>query len=973
MKGIRRGPTVLLVCSMFFWSTWLSGRAMAANQAVDMKVVTADGRTRVALLLLQKPLFRLSCDGENQVALSLSETVSGVEFGKAIEEEKKSIVLEEDRPARSLKLKIPLKGPVREVECSWIPKEKVLLIDMAQARELEGAKPGKSGPASLSSLRFGTGEGYTRMAAALGKRPAWSMTSREDKTLLFELGSVSTALQRSGYGPMRILKSVSLSRQKGGIEIKAEPETPVERVRVFWLQEGARWVVDFFERAQDSAGPVFRFERKSDRAEVSVQPPRVTELRKEPESPITPEPIVERKEQSSGSVRMKIEKPSADSPKPKSTTEPGVSSDRPIFPEAPMIANLRPAEAFLYGRIREALEARDYDKGANLIDEFVAGFPDSTLVEDISFLGADCRFALLERGEKGLYPKVVGIYREVVSRYPKSEKTPQALVRMGRAHELGGNDHEAIGILSIAVNQYGAGEHVPAALVSRGRIYLKMNNPQRAIEDFKSVVDRFPASTVAQDARYGIAGYYHGVGMYDEAEAKLKDIADSDPAFYQEHPEFLFLRARNFFYKKEYDLAREQYFRALNLGRQPESGDLLISHIGDTFLHQTREKEAEVLYRMAMEYFPESEGAGIARLRIADRSPEVSAYEEVHQKNIDKPIGDLALLEMAGKFYKKGQYIPAVETLKKLLAKTGQSDVQREARQLFFRCAEKEIKGFYDTGSFDKVIQYFQTADPGLSGNIEPEITMMIGDSFFRGRQFADAVQIFSQITPRELNPASRGKFLLSFAKAHLSLGDEEKAKSLLESASGENLPAADAQRGVLLLAEMYRKKGELKRASELLQTLLGEKRLLSDREMAAVYQSLGEISNKQSRYEKARDALNRSIALAEKDRESKELLRSAYVEMGHSYHSEGRHKEAIKHYGQSLDLDYAPEMKGYWEVKYKLALSYLGAGESALASRLMNEILEEGDPALQQKVQMKLGFITLEKELKRLPLGKGE
>jgi tetratricopeptide (TPR) repeat protein len=177
----------------------------------------------------------------------------------------------------------------------------------------------------------------------------------------------------------------------------------------------------------------------------------------------------------------------------------------------------------------------------------------------------------------------------------------------------------------------------------------------------------------------------------------------------------------------------------------------------------------------------------------------------------------------------------------------------------------------------------------------------------------------------------------------------------------------------VLLLAEIYRKKGELKRASDLLHSLLGEKRLLSDREMAAVYESIGEISNKQSLYERARDALNRSIALAEKDRESKELLRSAYAEMGNSYHFEGRHKEAIRHYGQSLDLDYSPEMKGYWDVKYRLALSYLGAGESGLASRLMNEILEEGDPALQQKVQIKMGSIPLEKELKRLSLEKAD
>ncbi|RJR36080.1 MAG: hypothetical protein C4576_24135, partial [Desulfobacteraceae bacterium] len=294
MKGIRRGSIVLLVCSMLFWGTLSSQGAMAANQAVDMKVTTADGRTRVALLFQQKPLFHLSCDGENQVALILYETAAGVEFGKAIAKEGKAIGFEEDRAASSLKVKIGLKGAVREVECSWIPKEKVLLVDMAQVKHLEGAKPKKAGPASLTSLRFGTGDGYTRMVAGLGKKPAWSMTSRDDKTLIFDLGSVSAALQRSGYGPMKILKSVSLSKQKEGITIKAEPEMPIERVRLFWLQEGGKWVVDFFERSPDTAGPALRFERKSDRAEEGVHPPRVTELRKETESSAKPEAMEER-------------------------------------------------------------------------------------------------------------------------------------------------------------------------------------------------------------------------------------------------------------------------------------------------------------------------------------------------------------------------------------------------------------------------------------------------------------------------------------------------------------------------------------------------------------------------------------------------------------------------------------------------------------------------------------------------------
>ena len=800
---------------------------------------------------------------------------------------------------------------------------------------------------------------------------------------------------------MRRLKNVVIQKEGGDLEIKAELDSPPERVRIFWLKETSKWVVDFLDQPTEKLETALRFE-KNTRPESDRKEPKAAALRKEPEPAVTPvpekKPEVAPKEspdpaptppaaqadgQSGGLVRMKIPKGSVVEPQVAGQQVAGQETAplridpkvryAPPEPlrEAARVANLKPGEAILYGRIREVVDARDYEKAAALIGEFLSTYPDSALTEDMVFLAGDCQFASLEKGEKSLYPKVVHAYQEAISRFPRSERVAGALVKTARAHDLGGNDHEAVGVFTMAIIQHRAGEHVPGALVARGRIYLRLNQPKRAIEDFRTVITRFPDSPVAEEAHYGVAGYYHGVGMYDEAEAKLKEITEKNPNFYQDHPEFLFLRARNYFYRKNYDQARAQYFRALNLGHQPETSDLLISHIGDTYHHQSKEKEAEALYRVAVTYFPESEGAGIAKLRVADHSSGVSAYEEVYRKNMNKPIGDLAVLEMAGKFYKKGQYGLAVETLKKLIGKPVQTDVQREARQLYFRCAEKEIKGLFDAKEYQKVTAYYQTADPPLSGNIEPESMMLVGESYSRSQQHTEAVRIFSQLSLRDLSPESRGRYVLDFARIHLSQGSEEEARDLLENASVEKLLPADRQRANLLLADICQKRGEMKRATDLLQSILGEKRLLSDREMAGLYLGMGRIHLRQNLSEKARESLNRSIALAEKDRENREVLRSAYHEIGNSYHAEGRHQEAVRYYGQCLDLDYAPEMKGYWDVKYKLALSYLGTGETTMADRIMNEIAEEGDPAIQQRVQVKMGLVSLERELKRLSMGK--
>ena len=64
----------------------------------------------------------------------------------------------------------------------------------------------------------------------------------------------------------------------------------------------------------------------------------------------------------------------------------------------------------------------------------------------------------------------------------------------------------------------------------------------------------------------------------------------------------------------ESHLARDYFFKALNIGHQLETNALLLSRIGDTYHLESNEREAEGFYRMAVEHYPESEGAAIAEL-----------------------------------------------------------------------------------------------------------------------------------------------------------------------------------------------------------------------------------------------------------------------------------------------------------------------------------------------------------------------
>ena len=220
-----------------------------------------------------------------------------------------------------------------------------------------------------------------------------------------------------------------------------------------------------------------------------------------------------------------------------------------------------------------------------------------------------------------------------------------------------------------------------------------------------------------------------------------------------------------------------------------------------------------------------------------------------------------------------------------------------------------------------------------------------------------------------DLAPTSRGKYILNFALSYLNQGDRERAEKLIIEKQVTKLPPDALQRITILLADIYRKKGALKDAYRLYEAIINGKRLLEDNEIAMIYLHMGKISIKKYKYEKARGALNQCIALAEKKKDLKTLLITAVIVKGNSYYHEGRHRQAVSFYEDGLERGYSRDNSDYWEIRYRLALSYLEIDEDLKAEPLLNEIAEEGDPVMQQRVQMKLGMMGLEKQWKLLSL----
>jgi tetratricopeptide (TPR) repeat protein len=287
------------------------------------------------------------------------------------------------------------------------------------------------------------------------------------------------------------------------------------------------------------------------------------------------------------------------------------------------------------------------------------------------------------------------------------------------------------------------------------------------------------------------------------------------------------------------------------------------------------------------------------------------------------------------------------------------------------KSAQMEMKRLYDAGAYTGLIRLYQDNEETLLGKIEPESQLRLAQAYARIQDYPRAIHGFLQIEPDDLNTPQRGEYFAGLAKSYVEGGNSEGALQLLEGRGDVTIEPKDQQALSLMVADIYRRSSRLDEAYALYAQLVHGRRHLPEDEISRIYYVMGQILNHKKEHEKARDLLNRCIALVEKKRDKQDLFQSALLEVGESYRGERRYAEATRAYQDAFDAGYGPDKEGYWGFKFRQAESYMAEGDAETAESVFLQISEEGDPDLQSKVQLRLGTIQLKEQLARLSLGR--
>jgi len=1032
------------VCFVFLFFLASAGvllcipNVMAENRAVDVYLQAREKEWGVVLKLAHPGLYSIASTAPEKIVLNVDNTVADALFLKHLKKWDHLVKLIPEK-GRGLRLLIKFPKPVREVRSAWVEGEKVLTLRFFLKKNKGGGETrAVSGKCTLEDLRFGIRKKFVRTVMDLTSRPLWRLSSTGTVRVNVTLHGVKSGLGRRKVVPGKGIREVNLKTRPGELGITLQFETRQTGFRLFWLDMGSRLVLDSYRVldktfAESTTLPPWFGKREKpsphkaanvpleksllqeampEISPVIVQGPLVAFPKKQERKPdepvkVLPERVASSTEGTGPKVTIAIPRPKILTPRHEKNRHSVEAAKHPEpRGQKKKEPKFEPKETALYGAILRARDLQHTGRVLGLIAEFLATYPDADVSDQLRFLKADILFSVLREGKPGMLSKVVEAYQDVINSAPGSDLALKSYLKMARAYAESGNHYLGISCLDLAIRRYQERQDLGTAYLERGEIYLEKNLAEKAVDDFKTVLHRYPTSDLTSRALFGIARYLQARGLYEQAQKRLSKIEKMRPGFFMEEPDFLSVQAQNYLYLKEYEKARAYFYRAINLANQQESTDLLLVHIGDTYLQESKRKKAERLYTLVKNTYPASEGASIAELRLGELHQDVNKFKEIKNKHPNGSIAEIATLKLANAYYKAGLYQKTMESLKELVAKPPKDSMVTAAGSLFARAAEGAMGDLYKKEKFSALVALFHENEALLKGKIRPDRQILVAQSLQELKDYPGAIAAYRDLDPSDLNPGKTKTYYLGLADCLSLSGFSKEGIHVLEEARKTQLSSSTWLAVTRALAERYNREKRFKEAYDLYAEVIQQNKGLSAKEMANIYLSMGDVLNAQGKYGDARAVLNRSIALSEQRKKLKGVLISALGELGEGYLKEKRYSDALGTFAQALRRGYEKSRPGFWDVRlgqaeallglgrrsaaenvlneiyegrgpdprywglrYRLAMEYVKAGNLQTGEKLLREVSEEGTPALQADAQIKLGSLSLRKQLEKLSI----
>ena len=593
--------------------------------------------------------------------------------------------------------------------------------------------------------------------------------------------------------------------------------------------------------------------------------------------------------------------------------------------------------------------------------------PNSDYGKEAFYLRADALFRLNQATGQPPFQVVENAYQKALGADPANPAAAAALFRMGLVNFQGQNLDKAKGYFGLVLSDHADSPVVGVTKLYLARTMLLETRVQPAVRMLREVVEKGGKSDVVRDALWYLGRALFEVGRYAEAYLRLGALRDGWPKFKLRNPSLYYYLGETAFRLDKLKEAQDHLFWVVNVDPAVENRDLIMARLGDIYIQRNKAYKAVALYTEAERLFPDSDGALIAKLRLAEIEGEadktakklakvfniqtygsaVKTYKKIMESYGDRPVAQLAMLKLGAWHYSQSDYLKAYEILDEMLEKYPQSEFYKDAVFALRQSFGKQIHKYHDEKKASALLEFWDAHKNRVPSQLRSPLLSLVGDAYLRLGIYGEAAIYLEDSINRGEGKA--GAFV-NLGECYYQMRNWEKAAEIMarffnDYPQSPKIPDVAYQRGVSLihLGRYGEAIGDLKRAmrrdgSKRMEaaTMLAEAMIKADRPAEAVpvllnilsktkeleakrpvLAKLGTVYQAMGKFDQAAGALAQATA----GLEPKGSNLGLFYQLGEVYLSAGRDKD-----GRAVLNQVAQSADSFWQ---KMALDRLAVADA--------------------------------------------
>lgn len=616
----------------------------------------------------------------------------------------------------------------------------------------------------------------------------------------------------------------------------------------------------------------------------------------------------------------------------------------------------------------DELLADNYLRAAAVFERLRVAFPQSSYLEPALYLLGECYLIAYDKDLKPHFKRLTDILREAATAYPQSPLAPRGLYLLAQAYMSLRYYSEAAGYYSLLIKDFPGTDYAMLAHLKLGDAYLNMGQPDKARQPLSFILSLRPTGMDYLVSYFHLGRTYFSKALYGEAIEVFKAVLKTNPEFYVQYPEILYYLGESYFHVKKYELSRTFLYHEVNIFPDFKARDMAMARIGDTYKEQGRNNEAIKIYKITQEMFPDSTGALISQVRLAEfgalksvfrpdtifveleegtRVATLKIYEEIVATHKDSPLVELAMFKIGLAAYWQKDYSRAIRVFTDTIKKFPEGSVVEDVRFVLGKAILAQARELFQQRDYLELIGFFNREKVWIPERNIADVRLYAALAHNRLDLPREAAELF--LADIKV-PDGNDQRLAGLGEAYQKLGEYDKATRYYQEFLDKYPRHPRRDIAFRALANISQAQGDLKKAIDYLVKAQQANR--SYEKNGQFQAELGRLYLDTGQYAAAVRALDLAASALKGQENQQEELFLVSAQLSRALARAGQEAQALA----TLEGISAQNMdKPVPGALYLMAKTYEDLGQKEKALSLFNEIIKTNDPFWKPMVEQEL------------------